>query len=259
MPENQSENPNNAPHHSQKSPEHQPMVNMPSFVLGLIGAMWAIHVASVVILSNETMGELRMWFGFIPMRFLEPQLIDGGAWPLIWTGFTHAMLHVGWEHIILNTAWLAIFGTPVAQRYGSKAFFTVFFAGALGGALLLSAHYLSDPTQFLVLIGASGGVAALTGASLRFMFQPLVVATHPETGQRIALGRRTATIKQMFMHKQSAWFAGIWLAMNLAIPLADIFFNMQINIAWEAHIGGFIVGMLLPSLFDKAIFAKRIR
>src|SRR5690606_41729031 len=53
---------------------------------------------------------------------------------LIWTPFSHALLHGGWEHLIVNAAWLGIFATPVSRRYGAGPMLAIFFVSAAAGA-----------------------------------------------------------------------------------------------------------------------------
>lgn len=228
----------------------QPIFLVPGVVAVLVGLLWAIHVSSTIVLDNDGLGNLRIWFGFLPLRITHGDLIPGGMLPLAWSGFTHALLHVDYTHLLLNSAWLAIFGTPVARRYGTWPMLAVFFLGALGGALLLSAHYLMTVNQYLVLIGASGGVSALTGTAVRFIFQPVIVGRHPETGEPVVLGRRTARLGEMLANVRVRTFVLVWLGLNLAIPLAGLF-DVNIAIAWEAHIGGFIVGLILPGVFER--------
>ncbi len=231
----------------------QPVLLLPGAVSALAGLLVAIHLGASLVLDLDGLGNLRIWFGFIPFRLSAPELLPGGLWPLLWTGFTHALLHVDFMHLLINTAWLLVFGTPVARRYGGAGFLVVFFAGAFAGALLLAAVHLAFVNQFAVLIGASGGVSALTGAALRFIFQPLVIGENPETGERVVLGRRTATLGQVFSNPRSRAFTLFWLGFNLLIPLVPLFTGVEIAIAWEAHIGGFVAGMLLPSLFDARV------
>jgi membrane associated rhomboid family serine protease len=241
---------------SQNVPEgetggRQPIFLLPGAVSALAGLLIAIHLGASLVLDVDGLGNLRIWFGFIPFRVTAAELLPGGALPLLWSGFTHALLHFDFMHLMVNTAWLLVFGTPVARRYGAVAFWMVFFIGALAGALLLMAVQLTFVNQFAVLIGASGGVSALTGASLRFIFQPMIIGQNPETGERVILGRRTATFGQLFTNPRSRAFILIWVGLNLLIPLAPFVTGVEIAIAWEAHIGGFIAGLLLPSLFDE--------
>lgn len=233
----------------------QPIFMAPGAVSALAGLLVAVHLGASLILDIDGLGNLRIWFGFIPFRLTAPELLPGGMVPLLWTGFTHALLHIDFTHLLINTAWLLIFGTPVARRYGTTPFFLVFFFGALAGAVLLMAVQLAFVNEFSVLIGASGGVAALTGAAMRFIFQPVVVGENPETGERVILGRRTATLGQLFSNPRSRAFIIFWVGLNLLIPLAPLVTGVTIPIAWEAHIGGFIVGLLMPSLFDARVQA----
>ena len=79
----------------------------------------------------------------------------------------------------------------VAQRYGAWPTVAIFALASIAGALAFAATTLP---ALQVLLGASGGVAGLTGAAVRFIFQPLLVARHPETGEVVPLGRRLATL-----------------------------------------------------------------
>ncbi|RDE10329.1 rhomboid family intramembrane serine protease [Pelagibacterium lacus] len=230
--------------------QRQPIFNLPGSITVLIGVLWAVHVAASLALDQYGLGNLRIWFGFIPDRFVAASQWPGGAWPLLWSGFTHAFLHVDYTHLIFNSAWLAIFGTPVARRYGAGGLLIVFLLGALAGALVQAAVTVLIVPQFAVLIGASGGVSALTGAAMRFIFEPVVVGRHPETGEIVPLGRRTASLGGVFANGRTRTFILFWMGINVVIGLAPMVTGSNIAIAWEAHIGGFVLGLLLPSLLD---------
>jgi membrane associated rhomboid family serine protease len=209
--------------------------------------MVAVHLAKTFVLNEQGELELLIWFAFVPFRILDTTGADGGIWPLIWTPITHAFLHGGWEHLIFNTVWLAIFGTPVARRYGTAAFFAIFFASAVVGALAFAVYSLSVG-ELGFLLGASGGVAGLTGAAVRFMFQPVIVARHPETGEMVPLGRRLASLRDLMANPQPRWFILIWVILNGLIPLLPI---GTMSIAWHAHLGGFFTGLLIVPLFER--------
>ncbi|SDG83451.1 rhomboid family intramembrane serine protease [Pelagibacterium luteolum] len=228
----------------------EPIFNVPATVAVLVGLMWAVQVAADLALDDYGLGALRIWFGFIPDRFVAPEQWPGGMLPLIWSGFTHAFLHVDYMHLIFNTAWLAIFGTPVGRRYGATGVLTVFLLGALAGALVQAAVIVFVVNQFAVLIGASGGVAALTGAAMRFIFEPVVVRRDEFTGEIVPVGRRTATLTGVFANPRSRAFIIFWMGLNVLIGFSPMITGTNIAIAWEAHIGGFVAGLLLPSLFD---------
>ncbi|HWJ87157.1 MAG TPA: rhomboid family intramembrane serine protease [Pelagibacterium sp.] len=233
----------------------EPIFNVPGVIAVLVGLMWAIHIASGLVLDAYGMGNLRIWFAFIPDRFTAAAQWPGGWLPLVWTGFTHAFLHVDYMHLAVNTAWLAIFGTPVARRYGTSGLLIIFLLGALAGALVQTVALLFSISQFAILLGASGGVSALTGAAMRFIFEPVIFRRDPETGQAIPLGRKTASLAGVFRNPRSRAFIVIWFVLNLMIGFAPLILGANIAIAWEAHIGGFLAGLLLPSALDR--FSRR--
>jgi membrane associated rhomboid family serine protease len=175
--------------------------------------------------------------------FLAQAFLPGGGAP--WTLVTYAFLHAGWEHVIFNTLWLLVFGSPVLQRFG-LARFSVFFAATAAGAALL--HALVNPTDVSVLVGASGAVSGLTAAALRFAF----------TGPGFGLGYGPAAMRlpapplgEALRDRRVMVFVAVWFGLNLlaglGIPVSGA---TDVRIAWEAHVGGFLAGLILFPLFD---------
>ncbi len=227
----------------------QPIFLLPGAVMSLVGLMIAIQAAQSLVLGQQGQLQLVMWFGFVPMRVWQPDAVPGGWVPLLWTPLTHAFLHAGWEHVLLNSAWLAIFGTPVARRYGTPKFLIMFAICAVIGAFTFL--ILASPDAF-VLVGASGGIAGLTGAAMRFVFQPVEIARHPETGETIVLGRRLARFGDVLRDTRARFFIIFWLGINALMPvLPALTGGMQMQIAWQAHLGGFIAGFLLVPLLER--------
>jgi len=230
-------------------PQRQPIFNLPVAVAALCGILLAIQAADSLVLNESGREQLLTWFAFVPYRAIDPSGVPGGIWPLFWTPITHAFLHAGWEHVLLNTVWLAIFATPVTQRYGPVKMLIVFVLGAIVGAAAFAATTLP---QIQVLVGASGGVAALTGAAVRFIFQPLQVAVNPETGERFALGRKLASLREVLAHPTARIFTLVWIALNGIVPLLPLFIGgMDVQIAWQAHLGGFLLGFFLVPLLER--------
>ncbi len=221
---------------------------LPGVVSGLAIFLGLVFLAYEVVLDARGQSQVWMWLGFIPARLVQSG-IPGDMWPLIWTPVTHAFLHGSWTHLIMNVIWLAIFGTPVAYRYGTSGFFIAFLAGAIGGAIFYGALQLDS---FSVLIGASGGVAGLTGAAMRFVFEPVIVRHDPETGEVVAAGRRLADFFRVWANVRSRTFILLWMGLNLAIPVWGAFSESGgLTIAWQAHIGGFVAGFVLPGILEK--------
>jgi membrane associated rhomboid family serine protease len=226
----------------------EPIFLLPAAVAALAGLMIVVHTAASVVLNQSGLLQLYYWFAYLPARFIAAGEDLIYAAPLLWTPFTHAFLHGGWDHLVLNTAWLSIFGTPVARRYGDMGMVAIFLVSAFAGAALFTVVTLYDG---VFLIGASGGVAGLTGAAIRFMFQPVVVTRDPETGEQIVLGRRLASFKEVMLHPRARFFTLLWLILNAAVPLLPLLLGVNLSIAWQAHLGGFLAGFFMVQLFER--------
>jgi membrane associated rhomboid family serine protease len=226
----------------------QPIFLLPGMISILAGSMIAIHLASSVIFNEDTRLQFTVWFGFLPYRLIAPADIPGGYLPLLWTPFTHAFLHAGWDHLLVNVAWLLIFGTPVARRYGTLPTLAVFLLSSAAGALLFLATTLP---QVQILIGASGGIAGLTGAATRFIFQPVIVAEDTVTGERRVLGRQLARLRDLFVEPRTRYFIIIWVVLNAAVPVLPALIGLDVQIAWQAHLGGFFTGLLMAGLLEQ--------
>ena len=233
---------------NQGQEDRQPAILLPGVITALLGLMLAVHLAKTFVLNEDGALQLILWLAFIPVRAIAPTEFEGGWIPLLWTPVTHAFLHAGWDHLLINCAWLAIFGTPVARRYGPRATVILFVVTAAAGAAAFAATTLPSVQ---VLIGASGGVAGLTGVACRVMFQPVIVGRDPETGEERVLGRRMATLGELARNQRAAFFIAVWLVLNAAVPFLPLLIGQSIGIAWQAHLGGFLVGLFLTPLFER--------
>lgn len=183
----------------------------------------SILVPHLVLLnaSNATIDSLAL----IPQAFWEGQ----------WTGVVTMMfVHGGWIHALMNAAFALAFGAPLARLLGLNGrgggIFCLFYlvCGALSGL----GYALIHPDEGGAVIGASGAVSALMGGAARVMdYQGRV---GPVFGPRVlSLG------------------AG-WLVVNLVMAVAGNLLTMGAGaVAWEAHLIGFAVGVLLIGPFAR--------
>ena len=231
-------------------PERQPIFNLPPVVAAIAGLFVAIQAVESFVLNESTGQELLVWLAFIPYRIIEIAGSPGGFWPILWTPITHAFLHAGWEHVLLNTVWFVIFATPVTGRYGPLKMVLLFAAGAIAGAAAFAATTLPE---FAILLGASGGVAGLTGAAIRFMFQPIQYGVNRQTGERVPMGRHLASIRDVFRNPTARFFTIVWLALNAVVPFLPVLIGSTVSVAWQAHLGGFLAGFFLVPLCERRV------
>jgi membrane associated rhomboid family serine protease len=234
-----------------KPPQRTPAFNLPPSILWLGGFLVALQAISVFILDEFGRDAVLQWAGFIPQRLLHAANFDGGAWPLLWTPLTHAFMHANWEHLLFNLAWLAVFGTPVARRYGVKGLILIGGTGAICGAIGFTLFNLDGRS---VMIGASGAISGLTGAAIRFVFQPIEVRVDPDTGERTPIGRRLLGIAGFARNRRALWLAIALLGVNFAVGIFGWLSGDPSQVAWQAHVAGLIGGFLVVGPMERRLY-----
>lgn len=228
----------------------QPIFNVPAVITALAALMLAIHVVRGMLGEDADIQVLAL-FAFIPARY-DPSLITDGVLPGgmgadIWTFVTYALLHGNFTHIGVNLLWMLAFGSPVARRFGTLRFLAFFAITAAAGAAL---HLLTHPNELVPMIGASAAISGCMAAAIRFVF-----ATHGFEGLRpdgfeIVVRRPAAPLSIVLRDRRVIGFVAVWFAINLAFGLGAPLGDEVGTVAWQAHIGGFIAGLLLFPLFD---------
>jgi membrane associated rhomboid family serine protease len=154
-------------------------------------------------------------------------------------------------HVILNCVWLAAFGSPVVRRCGPGRAAILALVTAVGAAFT---HWLFAPLSSQVVIGASGTVSGFMGAAALFAFgRPDPVQTWREE-PRI----ERAGIAALLRNRSALFFLGTWFVINILVGLASQPLGIaEGGIAWQAHIGGLLTGLLVFPWLDPVGRAPR--
>ena len=230
--------------------QREPIFNIPTVVAALLAVMALIHLVRTFLLADEQDVEFLLTFAFIPARYDSSVLggaLPGGGGAQVWSFITYSLLHADWTHYGVNAIWLLPFGAAVARRFGPPRFLAFFAVTAAAGA---AAHLATHVGEQAPMIGASAAISGTMAAAMRFAFQrggPLNFWRGDTADYRVpALSLFGVLRDPRVLVFLAAWF-GINLLFGLgSMPLAG---ENQI-VAWQAHIGGFLAGLLLFSWFD---------
>ncbi|MFG1417406.1 rhomboid family intramembrane serine protease [Xanthobacter sp. V0B-10] len=230
------------------APAREPVFNLPASVVGVALGLIAIHAVRMLVLSPAADLEVLTYFAFIPARYTLPDTmfyLPGGLGPKVWTVVSYALLHANWMHVGVNLIWFLAFGTPVARRFGTLRFLLFCAVTAAAGA---GAHYLSYPDGIAPLIGASATVSGAMAAAMRFAVSPGgVLAGGFGGGDR----HPAESLLDSLRNTQLLIFIAIWFGLNLLFGLGVSMPGTEgAEVAWQAHVGGFLAGLLLFGLFD---------
>ena len=202
-----------------------PAFNIPPITLAFLVTIGAVYLLLQV--GSQTLHHWILINGsVIPLRFAAAFRNPGSAefWATLPSLLTHALIHRDGLHILANAGFLLAFGSMAERMLGRNRFLALIAASAIGGAL---AQLLASWGDFSVMYGASGVVSGCIGT---------VLATLIRTSAPGSARRRFAFNMALIL-----------IAANLAIGLGGQWFaGTGAAIAWQAHIGGFIVGFFLP-------------
>ena len=227
----------------------EPLLTLPGALTAYIVVLATIHLR--VFLPPD----LENWtvdvFGFIPKRYDSALLaagFPGGEGAKVWTFVTYSLLHANLSHIGFNVLWLLPFGSALARRFGAIRFFAFMAATAAAGAL---AHLVTHEHALAPMIGASASVSGAMAAAIRFAFVRGSFLSFNRGDADAAARVPALSLWRALSDRRVISFLAIWFGVNLVFGLGSIAIGAEgVSVAWQAHIGGFLAGLLLFSLFD---------
>jgi membrane associated rhomboid family serine protease len=231
------------------TPTSQPMLNVPPVVLWVVGVLLAVH-GLFWLLGHDWQIWSHQTLLFIPVRLGGGPVFPYPRGAEIWSFFTYALFHADRYHLGSNCIWLLIFSTPLARRLGTWRYLLLISASAVAGAAAMLPTHWGENLQVL---GASAAVSGALAAAIPVIFAPgfKMGASHLIDYKNL----KVPGPRQLMQNGKALVFAGIFVAMTLltgaSTALTSVAFLEERNIAWEAHLGGFIAGLLLFYLLDK--------
>jgi membrane associated rhomboid family serine protease len=232
-------------------PRRERIFNVPLVILVLLAVLGLLHAYLVLALTAEQTTEFLLLFAFIPARYdatVMPDIVWPGGWAAdAWTFVTYALIHGDLSHLIFNSVWLLAFGSPVARRFGTLRFLAFMaVTAAAGAAVHLATHF----GELLPMVGASAAISGAMAAATRFAFQrggPIALWRNSEEAYRVPAAPLLASLRD----RRVLAFLVVWFGVNLLFGLGSIGMpGVEQAIAWQAHIGGFVAGLVGFAAFD---------
>lgn len=232
--------------------QREPLFNVPTVIVALLAVLAAIHGVRTVLLTEDQDLWVLLYLAFIPARY-DSSLVLGGVLPGglaadIWTFVSYSLLHGSWMHLGVNGVWLLAFGSALARRFGVLRFLAFFAVTAAAGAAM---HLLTNAGSQAPMIGASASISGAMAAAMRFAFQrggPLGALRGDDNA---AFRVPAIPLTRVLSDARVLAFLAVWFGINILFGLGSQSITGGDEIvAWQAHIGGFLAGLLLFSWFD---------
>jgi membrane associated rhomboid family serine protease len=232
--------------------KREPVFNIPAVIVAMLAVMAFIHAARLLVLTPVQDNEVLFMFAFDPLRYGSGVLPDGGLpggfGAQIWTFVTYAFLHASWTHLGVNAIWFLAFGSAVARRFGTARFLIFFAVTAAAGAI---AHLFAFGGHDAPVIGASAAISGTMAAAMRFAFQRGGPLSFRRTGGEADYRVRALPLARALREPAVIAFLVVWFGSNLVFGLWSTPLTGEHEVvAWQAHIGGFLAGLLLFAWFD---------
>lgn len=208
---------------SQRSSSY-PIIN--NTLIGINVVFFLVELA-----QGPHLNEFIYVYGLIPARYFIPQISSHFTWGEQFLSFFSFMfLHGGLLHLVGNMWSLYIFGDNVEDKIGPIRYLFFYLLCGLASGVV---HIISNPYSRVPTIGASGAISGVMGAFFILFPRSKILTLIP--------------LFFFFVEIPAYFFLGIWFLIQFLSAATS---SGQIGgVAWWAHIGGFIFGMIFLKLF----------
>lgn len=207
-----------------------PWVNTAIITLNILIFLYELSLG-----SQAALAQLAQAYGFIPaaqIHLLQEAPLDPATWiPPV----TAMFLHGSPFHLLGNMLYLWVFGDNIEDVLGRFKYLLFYLLAGIAGNL---AHMLMNPLSTVPTIGASGAIAGVLGGYFVTFPRSRILSLVP------------IFIFVTFMELPAVLFLFLWFAMQLLNGVASVGIPGNV-VAWWAHIGGFVAGMVLIKVFSR--------
>ncbi|MDN3512830.1 MAG: rhomboid family intramembrane serine protease [Candidatus Brocadia sp.] len=177
-------------------------------------------------------------FGLVPIKVIYSADIPGSNLANTYFPFlSYMFLHGGFVHLIGNMWFLWIFGDNIEDRLGRIPFILFYFICGIGSAIV---HVYFNSQSGVPCVGASGAIAGVLGAYM---------VTFPRARVLVIL---PLFIIWQIIELPAIFVLGFWFLIQFFTGATAISSAHGGGVAWWAHIGGFVLGIILIKIFPKA-------
>lgn len=197
-----------------------------------------IFIVEVFVLDSKQAERMIFDYGLIPdnMRLAGVTSVNELRITVFRPFFTNMFLHGGWLHLIANMWILYIFGDNVEDRMGKVRYFMFYI---LCGLIAGFTHFILHRNSPVPALGASGAISGIMAAYMVMFPKSTIVSLVP------------IFIIPLFIPIPAVVYIGIWFVGQLLSGTTSLMLsNQATGIAFWAHIGGFLGGLLLYRFFD---------
>ena len=203
------------------------------FIIGICVLVFFMQLGS----QSYRTGQLFYSYGLIPSVLMgHDQLpMDLYVVPAYVTIFSSMFMHGGFMHLIANMLYMWIFADNIEDNLGSRNFVIFYLLSGIGAAM---AQVLMDTHSQIPMIGASGAIGGVLGAYL---------INYPNARVLVLIPYIIITIIKI----RALYVLGFWFILQ--------FISGDGGVAYAAHIGGFVSGMILILFFNKKTKSKVVK
>ncbi|RVU38661.1 rhomboid family intramembrane serine protease [Hwanghaeella grinnelliae] len=228
--------PNTPPPQGGNPRAEPPIFNLPPIVTWVVAANVLVHVGRMF-LSYPAQEWLFRTFAYMPARYTGEGALAADPVAAIISPIGYTLLHADFMHLFMNMSFFMAFGSVVARRMGELKFLLLYALTAIAGVLTLQ---VLNSESTAIVIGASGAVSGMVGAVAAVALKP-----RPD---------RLPPPRPFNDPRNAAVFIMVWIGLTVVVGvLPGALFGVEGRIAWESHLGGFILGFILMPMLEKRL------